>query len=288
MTNALTPTPTDRKHCYYAEAYALQGDLRLPLTTPIRPQAYVKIHDEPGGYLSERAIDYRLEGIVSFKRAYTQAAGNRGLKEGHGWVTLATSVIEDFNILDVVTADRIVAQISTEYPLVGYVPEVTFLGTRFEGLKIAGHPVSVDLDLNFFGDKPLNDATYSSDMGFRGRIAAQRDKILAGSDVSEEIRKRYNRLPPKATPVETIECSLAQHVHGAYPGRTHGHVIDIPHFGKVYLAVVRLEQSVYQTTVPGDHPKTTIELTMIEAKMGCISDGQVVGGSGKSNGTTVP
>jgi len=57
-------------------------------------------------------------------------------------------------VLDVLTADRVVGQIITEHPLVGYVPIISFLGTRFENLRIAGHPVELDLDLNILGDKP--------------------------------------------------------------------------------------------------------------------------------------
>jgi hypothetical protein len=287
MSTTPTPSPTNRTHSYHAQAFALDGDLHLPLKTPLKPQAFVKV-SETGGYLSERSVDYRLEGIFSFRHAYTQVAGNRSVKPGHGWTTLATSVVEGFNALEVVTADRIVSQISTSYPLDGYVPTVTFLGTRFENLRIAGHPVKLELDTNLFGNKPVNDGTYHSDKGFRGRVAAQQDKILKGSDVPEEIAKRYNRLPPTPNPQESIECSLVQHVEGSYPGRTHGHVIDIPDFGKVYLGVVRLEQSVYKTSVPGDHPSTTIHLTMIEMQMGCIGHGAAGAGSTIVNGQSKP
>jgi hypothetical protein len=286
MSGETTPTPTltKRTHNYHAQAFALDGDLHLPLKTPLKPQAFVKIA-ENGGYLSERSVDYRLEGIFSFRHAYTQVAGNRSLKPGHGWVSLATSAVENFNVLDVVTADRIVAQISTEYPLEGYVPTVTFLGTRFEGLKIAGHPVHVKLDTGFFGDKPAGDGTYHSDSGFRGRVNEQRAKI--GKDAPDEIAKRYNHLPSKSVPQESIECSLVQHAEGSYPGRTHGHVIDIPHFGKVYLGVVKLEMSEYETAT-GMHPKTLIRLTMIEVEMGCIGHG--TGGAGNTivNGMSQP
>ena len=125
------PASPQRYHEYYAEAVALSGSLRLPLTQEVCPPTFVKLN-ERGGYLSQHAENYRLGGAVSFRSAYTQVAGNRSLKPGHGWTTLATSVVEGFNALEVVTADRIVSQISTSYPLDGYVPTVTFLGTRFE------------------------------------------------------------------------------------------------------------------------------------------------------------
>jgi hypothetical protein len=288
MANLPTPNSPNEKHDYHAEAFALEADLQRPLKSPVKPQAYVKIHGTSGGYLSERALDYRLEGIFSFRHAYTQAAGSQSLKQGHGSVTLATSVIEGFNVLDVVTADRIVSQISVEHPLDSYVPEVTFLGTRFEGLKIAGHPVHVKLDTGFLGTKPANDGTYGSDKTFRKRVNDQRTEICKGAP--PEIKSRYNQLPSNPNPQETIECSLVQHVEGSWPGTPHGHVIDIPHFGKVYLAVLRVEHSTYKSPVTGEHPQTTFRLTMIELQMGCIGDGSgsagntIVNGGGKGTG----
>jgi hypothetical protein len=281
------PTPTSREHTYHAQAFALDGDLHRPLKTPLKPQAYVKVPD-PGGYLSERSVDYRLEGIFSFRHAYSQVAGNRSLKPNGGWVTLATSVIEGLNVLDVITADRIVAQISTEHPLNGYVPEVTFLGTRFENLQIAGHKVDVKVDANFLGSKPANDGTYHSDKQFRERVNDQRSKILKGKNLPAEIAQRYNQLPSNAVAGETIEWSLVQHAEGGYPGSPFGHAIDIPHFGKVYLGVVRLEHSMYKTSVPGDHPLTTLRLTMVEMVMGCIGHGVASGGNSIVNGGSRP
>jgi len=39
--------------------------------------------------------------------------------------------LEGFNVVDIITADRVVAQVSTEHPMVeGHVPTVTFLGSR--------------------------------------------------------------------------------------------------------------------------------------------------------------
>jgi len=273
------------EHTYHAEAYALQGDLHLPVKSSLKPQAYVKLA-EAGGYLSEHATDYRLEGVFSFRHAYTQVSGHPDTKPGHGYVTLATSVIEGFNVLDVVTADRIVSQISTEHPLDGYVPDVTFLGTRFENLRIAGHLVEVELDTELFGEKPKKDAPHSKG-DFGDNAAKQCKKLLGLSKLPSEVGQRYNQSPPKSSAKRSIECSLVHQAEGSYPGRSFGHVIDIPHFGKVYLATVRLEEC-------DPHPKsgtptqTLIELTMIELEMGCIGDGKGKAGGTITNGTGVP
>lgn len=269
-----------REHIYDAQAFALEGDLQLPLRAEIKPQAYVDL-PQAGGYLSQHTCAYRLEGIVSFRAAYTQVGGNLDRKPDHGYVTLATAVLEDFNILDVVTADRVVAQVSIEHPLNGFIPDITFLGTRFDNLRIAGHPVRLDLDLEFFGAKPENDDPWSKSRGLRERVTAQCEPILRQSNLPAEIAERYNRLPSNPGSQESIECSLVQRAEGSYPGRTFGHVIDIPHFGRVYLATVRLVETPDPVT---GTISTLFRLTMIEAKMGCIANGSISGGNTITNG----
>ncbi len=274
----------EREHFYHAEATALAGELRLPLVEEIKPQLYAKL-SERGGYLSQRARDYRLEGVISFRSAYTQVAGNLDPKPGHGWSTLATAAIEDLNVLDVVTADRVVAQLSTEHPLVGYVPKVTFLGTRFENLRIAGHPVNLELDPHLLGAKPENDAPYGSHPGFLERISSQFERIGAISGLPGEVFERYNRVPSIPSAPESIECSLVNQAEGSFPGRCFGHVIDVPDFGRIYLATLRLEQSDFQDGVP---KQTLIRLTMMELKLGCLANGSIAVNPAIVNGHTKP
>lgn len=277
---------TTRRHHYHANAHILAGHLQLPLEQPIQPQEMATL-SEDGGYLSQHSVRYNVEGVIAFRKAYTQVAGHRDVKPGHGWTTVATSVIERLNILEVVTADRVVAQISTEHPLEGYVPIVTFLGTRFENLRIAGHHVKVDLDPFLLGDKPENDGAYGADAGFQQRVKAQYEKLRSHQNLPDEIARRYNRHPSSLGPEEPIECSLVNHTEGSFPGRCFGHVIDIPHFGKLYLATLRLLHSDYQaqTKTP---KKTLLELNMIEARMGCIAHGKVVAASTVVNGQSQP
>jgi len=274
----------DREHIYYAQAVSLEGTLRLPFAQEIQPQNPVLL-SEKGGYLHNHSEKFRLQGVISFKSAYTQVAGNLDEKPDHGWSTLSTSVLEGLNVMDVVTADRIVCQITTDHPIEGHVPTVSFLGTRFENLRIAGHPVKLDFNANIVGQKPLNDAAYTTDAGFLDRVTQQYEHIRRQKNLPAEIAKRYNQLPSAAANRESIECSLVNQVEGSFPGYSFGHMIDIPHFGKIYLATLRLEHSGFhaQTGVP---KKTELSLTMIRLEMGCPGSGGVSGGSGKTNGVT--
>jgi hypothetical protein len=279
-------TAQPRYHIYAAEAEALSGNLTLPLVQEVKPPTFVKLN-ERGGYLSQHVENYRLGGAISFRSAYTQVAGNPSDKAGHGWNTLTTAVIEGLNVLDIVTADRIVCQISTDHPLVGYVPAVTFLGTRYENLRVAGHTLKVDLDLDMLGDKPKNDGSYTSSRDLIKRIAAQRDRIQGQKNVPSEISARYGRLPSIKADHAKIECSLVNQTEGGFTGRCFGNALDVPHFGKIYLATLTLEQSGFDTST-GAPRNTTIALNMIEMAMGCVGGGGIVGGGGKTNGTTYP
>jgi hypothetical protein len=275
-----------REHSYHAEATVLKGHLRLPFDHEIRPQAHVKL-PESGGYLAQHACDYRLESAISFRSAYTQVAGNRDVKPGHGWTALATSVVEGLNIFDVVTADKVVGQIATEHPLVGYVPKVTFLGTRFENLRIAGHPVKLDCDLDLFGPKPANDAPYTQDPGFISRVNNQHKQVREHPSLLEGLIERYTGFPSKIENPEAVECSLVNQVEGSFPGRCFGHLIEVPDFGTIVLGALRLEQSDFHATT-GIPKITTIHLTMIEFKLGCIAAGNTSLNALVINGHTKP
>jgi hypothetical protein len=278
--------PEERRHSYFAEATALEGDLTLPLVQRFTSPASLKLSPE-GGYLSHHAENFRLGGVISFRSAYTQVAGNVDIKPEHGWNTLATAVIEGLNVMDVLTVDRVVAQISTDHPRVGYIPAVTFLGSRFENLRIAGHPVKIEFDPNILGAKPANDQPYTSDEGFVDRAAKQYQRIVGQRNLPDAVSKRYNQGPSRLPSVGSIECSLVNQAEGSYPGRSFGHVIDVPNFGRIYLATLKLEQS-NPNEKTGIPMKTLITLNMLEIEMGCIGGGTVLGGGGKTNGMTNP
>ena len=280
------PEETKRYHLYHAEATVLEGHLRLPLVQQIKSQAYARLA-ETGGYLAQHEGHYKLEGVISFRSAYTQVAGNPGLKPGHGWTTLATSVVEGLNVLDVVTADRVVAQLSVDHPLEGYVPTVTFLGTRFENLKISGHEVKLDLNPNLFGPKPKEDAPYTRSKGFLDAVEEQHERVSGHPNLLGDLLRRYTGLSRTAETPEAVECTLVNQASGSFPGQCFGHVIEVPDFGTICLANVRLHQSDYDPGT-GTPKKTQVDLTMIDIKMGCLADGSTQVGSGKTNGTTKP
>ena len=61
-----------------------------------------------------------------------------------------TATIEGLNILDMVTADRIVARVTSKQRLDEEEPTILSIGSRIENLRIAGCPIQVDLDNELF------------------------------------------------------------------------------------------------------------------------------------------
>jgi hypothetical protein len=272
-------------HRYHAEATALEGELNLPLMQPIERQAFAKVHED-GGYLSQHSEPFRVEGIVSFSAAHTQVSGHEEEKHDKPFVTLSTSVVEDLNILNVVTADRVVGQVSTEHPRTGYVPTVTFLGSQFVNLRIAGHLVEVELDWDILKDYPGGKAPVTRHDGFLKCIEERLGIIRSHKDAPPEAKKLYADNRVEIEGGEKTEFSLVKSIKGyPFPEKCFGHVIDIPHFGKVYLAMVTIEHTDLRD---GVYRQTVVHLKMVDAKMGCIASGTVTASSTKTNGGTTP
>jgi len=166
-------------HQFHARAHALSGHLHHPVYQRINEQALVTIHDERGGHILERENNFTLEGVVSFESAHSRVAGNRSLKT-NGWVTLSTSIVEGLNVLEVITADRMVSQVSTEHPQNdGHVPHVTFLGSQFVHLRLSGFEITPKFNFGICGPKPPGTTPYVRHVGFLENTKAQL-KVVVG------------------------------------------------------------------------------------------------------------
>jgi hypothetical protein len=283
-------SPRPNNHLYHANAAVFRARLEEPIKRTVEKQALVEL-SSVGGYEYRRADPLRIDGLISYGSGYTQVAGNPSAKHG-GVSTLATSVVEDLNVLDVLTADRVVGQIFTEHPEYGkgQVPTVTFLGTRFDNLRIAGHKVEIEPHLDILGPKPKDDESYFKNSGVFSRIAQQYSNIKRVVGLPAWASDQFHFDESEIQENNEMKCSLVNNVEGA-PGTSFGHVIDLPFFGKIILGELTVKR------VPGNgisaegipYPDTySFHLTMIKLKLGCPveGDGEVApldtNGGGKS------
>jgi hypothetical protein len=290
--------PPGPVHEYNGEASILSAHLVQPLEDDIKPQARVTL-PKNGRYQFKKAHPFRFKGIISYHSGYAQVAGHPSSKSD-GFATLATAAVEGLNVLDVVTADRVVAQISTVHPPFGsgQVPSVTFLGTRFENLRIGGHKITVRRNLDILGPKPAGDKSYFDDPGVQSRISLQYDKIATAEGHPELAAAAYPNGRSGLIGSDALQCSLVDSVEAepvpakpgetapgvSYGGTSFGHVIDVPHFGKIFLAELKV------TREPSKNPKLVADkyrfhLTMIRLEMGCLAQGSAAVAPVDTNGT---
>jgi hypothetical protein len=275
LANKLPGTNAD--HVYDAKAYVFSAALEQPIHRIVDRKALVEL-PKNGDYKYKEAEPERLDGIVSYQGGYAQVAGHRSC-HSCGVTTLATSVIEDLNLLDVVTADRVVAQITTEHPDDGRVPSVSFLGTRFENLRIAGQKIEIEPHFDILGPKPDDDQSYFNDGGVFSRIAHQYANIKRTLGLPQWASDQFRWDPAEAQRQNEMKCSLVNSVSGA-PGKSFGHVIDIPHFGKIFLGELTVKREPVNGgprlgTPEAEEYKYRFLLTMIRAELDCPACGRV-------------
>lgn len=293
--NAVTPS-----HEYHAEAHVLSGHLQRPIEQKIERHAAVKLNDRRGGHLVRATQDVSIEGLIAFSKGQTRVSGSRSLKT-NGWVTLSTSVIEGLNVFEVITAERVVSQVSTEHPYEnGHVPHVTFLGTQFNNLRVSGLPVSLTLNFGICGKRPDDDTSYLQNADFLNNIKEQTKEIANANGLPKELKRKYDERLAQVNELITarsagkqssheakVICSLVQSIGKIpIPGvQSFGHVLVIPDFGVVELGEIEVGEKMYDDS---KKPSNHFELTVIKMKLGCVGEANVHTGTAGANGRTQP
>ena len=313
-------------HYFHAEAHALTGRLKLPFMQDIKKQAFVKLEgqlaDLPDdlraqrNYFSQHAKNFRLEGIISYSSAHTQVAGHASDKHEGASVTLATSVVEDLNVLNVVTADRVVAQISTTHIPGEPTPHVTFLGTHFENLRIARHRAEPYLKLDLAGARAQGKEALPVSKGtdLMKSIEAQYQRLktaLAGEDRAKmrlqdadallakkyhgfdlnyaEIQGQATEARKKDSKWDGVTCSLVEHVEikDISVKGANGQSIQIPPPARSFGHVIHIPDfgNIFLAELTVNH--NSYKLTMIRLEMGCLAAGSSSIGTCAVNGRGV-
>lgn len=292
---------------YHAHATSLGGTLRQPVQKVVSTNASVSLASA-GGFSSQRIGPFHVDGLVSVKAAHVRVSGSehgteyrpeehgdrsgatpetagQDRRETRSWRTTTTATVEGLNILEVLTADRIVAQVSVDHPRNGKTTEakVTFLGSRFENLRVHGSPVEPELNGKLFGARGgVSTATEfaNSPLAFHELIEAakeQHGKRVARHG-SHPLRNRLTQEDP-ATDLQqkgSALCSLVETVKAAAePTQSYSHLLHIPDFGNVFLGELLVGHF-------------SAQLTMLRVEMGCMADGDMSACSVYTNGRTMP
>src|SRR5882724_5624908 len=119
-------------YSFRADANALGGFLEKPFRQAIPTLAPVSL-PAVGGFTTARSEAFTLDNIISCASAYSRVSGQEN--ENGSISILATAVVEGLNLLEVVEAERIVAQLSILIAKDGRLLKVSTAGSRFEGLR---------------------------------------------------------------------------------------------------------------------------------------------------------
>jgi hypothetical protein len=268
-----------RFYTFRADANALGGFLIEPFEKIIPTLAPVSL-PAVGGLATARSDAFNLDEIVSCASAYTRVSGR---EHTDGSISiLVAAVVEDLNILEVVRAERIVAQVSISIPEGAGPLKFSLAGSGFEGLRLAGRHCVPTLNCALHqpqGDKSIHGSSRTW-QDIQQPARAQADNLVnwfrgRGEDAYQWAMARHGWMMTSARKqAESVLCSLVDGFEGEKPGEGHGHIVEIPGFGRIILGELRVSSS-------------SIQLVAIRAELGCPVNGQIgvnaVGGGGGGN-----
>jgi hypothetical protein len=243
---------------YNAHGHALSGHITRPLDHMIEIQAPASL-PTTGGHGTSQVHNFGFQKFVSFKSGASYVSGSPGT-EANSFTTLVTATVEGLNILDVITADRVVAKISCHHVVPAEEAQITVLGSHFENLRIAGCPVEVELDHELF----LKLDTFQ----------AVRKELETNAEFRKMAEDPFQTGQTRKSPNAhgSVHCSLVKNMMMKCPGvKRRGNVLEVPHFGNLYVAEVVVE-----------HSRRT--LTMLRADLGCPVSGTVITTQVQGNG----
>lgn len=216
---------------FHAQGHAFSARFDRPVPLIVEAQAATSL-PSIGGHAKSRVENFRAEHLVSFKVAHTHVSGS--WQDDDTVTTNSTTTIEGLNILDTITADRIVARLTSVYKrnqASKTETHIVALGSHFDNLHISGHEVKVKLRHELFLDCPT----------------------------FEHLRK-YIASDKKSGKIASVEgeaacCSLVDTIQTDIPGVVRkGHILQIPHLGEVALGEV--------FAVPGTRTLTMLRLNL--------------------------
>jgi hypothetical protein len=238
-------------YLYNATAIALAGEIRRPVQHVISSQATACVA-MIGGISTAEVKDFELKGIVSFRRAFAEASGSLDVRGGTH-TTSVRVVVEGLNVLDVISADRVIARLSSLSSPQDPEPRIVASGTYFENLKISGEPVEVKLS-KFFDEQ---DTFAKFEQAFPN----------LPNDLFRNRHARY----PSAKDVYRVSLVEGVSLRSAHRLKSGGSTIEVADFGRIHLAEFFIQPSRRQ-------------LNMLRMELGSPVGGNLLIASASCNG----
>jgi hypothetical protein len=271
---------TKRMFHYHADASPLGGHITHPFENIIHTQASTSLA-QAGGHAESRIESYKLDNSVTVTSgpAYSHTTGVVNKTTG-AWTTLVSSVVENLNVLEVVTADRIVSKLHVEYPVEGDHPRISIIGSKFVNLRVNGESITPVLDIDLLkseSNSDFPDKHLMEEKVFNNKVSSHYKKITETKGAPAWLAGRHASMktPESRKKKGYVLCSLVGELQGAKSGTSFGHVLHVPGFGNIFFGEIIIAPNSYR-------------LTMMRIEMGCLAEGNISAGSVFSNGSGVP
>lgn len=257
--------PKERTFWFRGNAVAFGGQITSPFTETL-DACGAAVLPPTGGFASASVGRFDYRDIVSFESASSGAAGSLSDHRGRRtYDTVVTVTIEGLNVLNMVTADRVVARLNSKHPEDTYDPEMLPVGSYFENLRVGG--ISVEPtprpDLMGVGNYAKVIGTCSNEE--LPDLTMQEWTPGAISPIFQDRRL----LVPLFDTANEAELSEAG-IDASTPGRVY-----VPEFGMIYFGEYLVS-------------RFSRRLTMLRIDLGCAVEGTMTFGSEETNGHPVP
>lgn len=299
MAENLTPGSVKKTFYYHADANALGGTIDRPFSGFIPSHTSLSL-PLVGGFVEKQRKGRRWKDIISYTSESTHVSGSKQAEQEDGpWTTQVSATLEGLNILDVITADRVVAQLSVAHPHDGSEPTISLVGSQFLNLRISGNPIEPVLRYDLFSEhdgllkengsvqngpkKLYPKKPWPKQEKFLEKVGAQmanaKDtfaKKYNGAEIPDWIKHHFHLFDSEQglNDRDYIVCSLIDslpELPAHFPGVVCGHGIYIPGFGKVFFGEVIVHQGTYT-------------VSMIRAQLGSPVGGALSAATARSNG----
>jgi hypothetical protein len=209
----MSPLPRNPFIKFHAGGKAFSAIFERPVPVHVPVQASVDL-PTIGGHGHARVDDFEVPRLAKFKSAHSHVSG--GYQDENTATSQATTTVLGINILDVITADRITARLTSEHKRDAEEPHILAFGSMFENLRIAGYEFKIKLKHELLQENETFE-----------KLAK---KVATGKKSNKNGR----------TQNKVALCTLVEEIETDFPGLTaedkKKHVVKIPHFGTITFA----------------------------------------------------
>ena len=210
----MSPRPR-QSLAFHADAYALIASFHRPAIVQVEALAATSL-PQIGGHAHADLKEFSLPRLVRFDAAYSHVSGS--MEDDETATTQAITSIEGLNIMDVVTADRIVSRLTSSHNIKEEEGHIIALGSTFDNFRVGGYRFDFVLRHEVLMKAKTHEALVKAVTSDRkqGKIAAH----LHGATI----------------------CSLVEEIKTDFPGLSDEdkkkHIVQIPNFGTLSFAEV--------------------------------------------------